>query len=157
MSPAQGEWLIEAIATGDLERVRPNMAAAGDRVNVARRHIRSARSLADDDPTLAISACHDAIRKAVTGHMAAAGLRPRGGDGAHRIVLDYARRQLSQIISEDDLMEADDLRRDRAVAEYGDFASRQIDSTRVRTAADVADRVVSAIASSLAAQPQQGG
>jgi len=82
--------------------------------------------------------------------MAAAGLRPRSGDGAHRIVLEYARRQLSQIISEDDLIEADDLRRDRAVAEYADFASRQVNSTQVRAAAEVADRIVRAIASSLA-------
>ena len=40
--------------------------------------------------TLAVSACHDAIRKAITAHLVASGLRPRGGDGAHRIVLRYA-------------------------------------------------------------------
>ena len=36
-----------------------------------------------------MAACHDAIRKALTAHMAAAGYRPRGGEGAHRIVLRY--------------------------------------------------------------------
>jgi hypothetical protein len=34
--------------------------------------ISSARALADDDRTLAVSACHDAIRKAITAHMASA-------------------------------------------------------------------------------------
>jgi hypothetical protein len=87
-------WLTEAEATRDVERVAGSMAAAGERINDARRHVRSARRLADDDPTLAIAACHDAIRKAITAHMTAAGLRPRGGEGAHRKVLDYARHQL---------------------------------------------------------------
>ena len=63
------------------------MAAAGDRINDARRHVQSARTIAKDDRTLALAACHDAIRKAITGHMAAAGYRPRAGEGAHRIVL----------------------------------------------------------------------
>ncbi|WP_420444948.1 hypothetical protein [Candidatus Poriferisodalis sp.] len=62
------DWLAEAIATRDLQRVKPNMGAAGERLNDARRHVRSARILAEDDTTLAIAACHDAIRKAVTAH-----------------------------------------------------------------------------------------
>jgi transposase InsO family protein len=45
--------------------------------------------------------------------MTATGLRARGGDGAHRIVLDYARHQLNNLVSAHDLSEADDIRRDR--------------------------------------------
>ena len=56
MTAADRAWLNEAIASRDLNRVEPNMAAAGDRVNDARRHVRSARLLADDDPTLAMAA-----------------------------------------------------------------------------------------------------
>jgi hypothetical protein len=78
------------------------MAAGGERINDARRHIRSARSLADDDTTLAISACHDAIRK------------------------------------------------DRGLAEYGDFAAASINVDHIRWAADVANRIVDAIAAELA-------
>lgn len=33
-------WLKEALATRDLERVTANMAAGGERINDARRHIR---------------------------------------------------------------------------------------------------------------------
>ena len=145
-------WLAEAIATRDVERVKANMAAAGERVNDARRHIRSARVLADDDSTLAIAACHDAIRKAVAAHMVANGLRARSGDGAHRITLDYARQVLAGRITPDDLEEADEIRQDRALAEYGDFASRKLNADHVRASADVAERIVNAVASILATQ-----
>lgn len=152
MSPPPGAWLPEALAIRDLDRVAPNMPAAGERVNDARRHIRSARLLAGDDPTLAMAACHDAIRKAIAAHMAAAGLRSRSGEGAHRIVLEYARHQLAAVVTPEDLTEAEDIRRDRALAEYGDFASRQFSAEHVRAAADVAERIVHAIASALAVQ-----
>ncbi len=144
------EWLTEALALRTLERVAPNMGAAGERINDARRHISSARLLAEDDTTLAIAACHDAIRKAITAHLSANGLRVRGGDGAHRLTLDYARSELSSFIAETDLEDADGIRRDRALAEYGDFASRQLDARHVLESADVAERIVSAIASALA-------
>jgi hypothetical protein len=146
------DWLREALATRDLDRINTNVAAAGDRVNDARRHVRSARALADDDTSLAMAACHDAIRKAVSAHMLANGLRPRGGEGAHRIVLEYARHELSAVITADDLVEANEIRQDRALAEYGEFPSRRIDGDHVRAAADVAERIVNAIATALAQQ-----
>jgi hypothetical protein len=151
----RGKWLTEALATRDIDRLAPNMAAAGDRVNDAHRHIQSARAIASDDPTLAIAACHDAIRKAVTAHMAAAGYRPKGGNGAHRVVLEYARHQLVDIIRVEDLKDADSIRRDRGLAEYGDFASSKIDADHVHWAAGVAERIVGAVAADLAAQPKR--
>jgi hypothetical protein len=69
--------------------------------------------------------------------MLANGLRPRGGDGAHRIVLEYARHKLSAVITAEDLVEANEIRQDRALAEYGEFPSRRIDGDHVRAAADV--------------------
>lgn len=145
-----GSWLSEALATRDLERVRPNMGAAGERINDARRHVRSARLLADDDTTLAMAACQDAIMKALTAHMAANGLRPRAGEGSHRIVGAYGRHHLSEFLEPSDLDDADEIRKDRALAEYGDFASRQLTPDHVRAAADVAERIVNAVASHLA-------
>lgn len=145
-------WLTEALATRDAERVVANMAAAGERLNDARRHVRSAGRLAEDDPTLAIAACHHAIRKAITAHMSAAGLRARAGDGAHRINLEYARHQRADVIAASALREADDSRRDRALAGYGDVASRQLSAEHVLAAADVAERVVDAVAHGLASQ-----
>jgi hypothetical protein len=112
--------------------------------------VRSARALAVDDPALAIAACHDAIRKAVTAYMLATGLRPRAGEGAHRIVLVYARHVLGYVITEDDLTEAEGIRRDRGLAEYGDYPSSQFSADHVNAAADVAERIVNAVASELA-------
>ncbi|WP_419554269.1 HEPN domain-containing protein [Candidatus Poriferisodalis sp.] len=144
------DWLAEAIATRRIERVKANMGAAGEHINDARRHVVSARKLAESDTTLAISACHDAIRKAVVGHMSANGLRVRGGEGAHRLTIDYARRELAGSISVSDLVDANEIRQDRALAEYGDFASRKLNATHVRAAADVAERIVNAVARALA-------
>jgi len=146
-------WLKDALATRDLERVTPNMGAAGERITDARRHVGSARALAESDPTLAIAACHDAIRKSFTAHLAAKGLRPRGGEGAHRIVLEYARQELASVVASGDLDDAEDIRKDRALAEYGDFAARQLDADHVRWAADVAERIVNAVAVALASRP----
>ena len=146
-------WLGEAIALRDLERIEPNMAAAGERINDARRHVRSARTLAEDDVTLALAACHDAIRKAITAHMGANGYRPRGGDGAHRIVLAYARTQLATLITASDIDDADELRRDRGIAEYDDFARAKLKTADVLGAADLAERIVNAVAKALATQP----
>ena len=101
-------------------------------------------------PALAIAACHDAIRKAVTAHMLAAGLRPRGGEGAHRIVLAYARHVLTNVVTPADLTEAEGIRRDRVLAEYGDYPSSQFNADHVNAAADVAERIVNAVASELA-------
>ena len=144
------DWLAEAIATRRLERVKANMGAAGERINDARRHVASARKLAESDTTLAMSACHDAIRKAVVGHMSARGLRVHTGEGAHRVTLDYARRELAGPVSESDLVDANEIRQDRALAEYGDFASRKLSAKHVVAAADVAERIVNAVARVLA-------
>ena len=143
-------WINEAIATGDIERIVKNMAAAGERINDARRHLKSARLLAKSDVTLAITACHDAIRKAITAHMTANGYRPRNGNGAHRIVLQYARSQLDAVITAADIDRADALRRDRATAEYGDFAASKLGASDVAEATLVGDRIVNAVASLLA-------
>jgi hypothetical protein len=150
VSPRNSSWLREALATRDIDRVTPNMAAAGERINDARNHVRSARRLTDDDRTLAMSACHDAIRKSITAHMAFAGFRPRGSEGAHRIVLAYARDQLADVITSEDLDDADDIRRDRGLAEYGDFASRQLTHSHIEASAAVAERIVNAVAAALA-------
>ena len=147
---AADPWINEAIATGDVEQIVKNMAAAGERINDARRHLNSARLLADSDVTLAITACHDAIRKAITAHMTANGYRPRNGNGAHRIVLHYARSQLGGAIGSADIDQADALRRDRATAEYGDFAASKLGTSDVADATLVGDRIVNAVASLLA-------
>lgn len=58
-------------------------------------------------------------------------------------------------INESDLVEANEIRMDRALAEYGDFAFRKLTASHARDAADVAERVVNAIASALADESTQ--
>jgi hypothetical protein len=125
------------------------MRAAGMRIGDGRNHVRSARLLAVDDPALTIAACHNAIRKPVTAYMLASGLRPRAGEGAHRIVLLHARHVLGNVVTEDDLTDAEGIRRDRGLAEYGDYPSTQFSADHVNASADVAERIVNAVASEL--------
>lgn len=82
--------------------------------------------------------------------MVAHGYRPKKGDGAHRIVIEYARIVLSETITGDDLESLDGLRRDRADAEYGDFAQRRFDGDHLEAAASLAERIVNAVSSALA-------
>lgn len=150
--PTPEAWTAEALATGRIQRLRPSMPAAGDMVNRARTHLRSAGLIADSDPTLAISACHDAARQAISAHMRASGYRVTAEAGAHRLVIQYADVVLAGIISEDDVVALDELRRDRHTAEYGDFASRTISADRVHDALALTTRVVDAVATVLARQ-----
>lgn len=64
-------WLAEMIAERRMSQVRPNMARSGDLITQARTHIGSARKIASTDSTLALAACHDAIRKALDAHAGA--------------------------------------------------------------------------------------
>lgn len=69
------------VAAGRLERVPPDLDAADRAIDSARRHLRSAASLADTDPDLAYTALYDAIRKSCAALLLADGLRAtsRGG------------------------------------------------------------------------------
>lgn len=142
--------MAEALATGKLQRLRPSMAAAGEMINRARAHVRSAGLIAAADPTLAVSACHDAARQAISAHLRAAGYRVANEAGAHRLIVEYAETVLAGLISQKDVLALDDLRRDRHTAEYGDFASRSITAETANEAAVLATRVVNAVAGALA-------
>ena len=142
--------MAEALATGRLQRLRPSMAASGEMINRARAHVRSAGLIAATDPTLAVSACHDAARQAFSAHLRAAGYRVASEAGAHRLIVEYAEIVLAGVISDKDVLALDDLRRDRHTAEYGDFASRSITAETANEAAVLATRVVNAVAGALA-------
>ncbi len=103
------QWLQQALAARRISRVQPNMARSGDLVNHARAHVRSAGALAEAAPTLALAACHDALRKSIDAHAGARGYRFENAPGAHRSALEYARQVLGGI-AEADLYEAERLR-----------------------------------------------
>lgn len=144
--PTPEGWIAEAVMTGRLQRLQPSMGAAGEMINRARTHLRSADLIAGTDAPLAISACHDAARQAIAAHMRASGYRVSTEAGAHRFVVEYAEVVLASTISSEDTDALDHLRRDRHTVEYGDFASRTITEKRARAALALATRVVDAIA-----------
>lgn len=149
------QWLAEAVVTRDLDRIKADMSAAGFRINDARGNVGGARQVKDTTPTLAISACHDAARKAITAHMIANGYRPKKGDGSHRIVVDYARIVLAGLLPDDDILALDDLRTDRGEAEYGDFAQRRFTTSHIEAAIELAERIVNIVASALAGRSKR--
>jgi hypothetical protein len=105
-----GAWLTQMLAEHRLSTVRPNMARSGDLINQARTHVASARTIASSDSTLALAACHDAIRKSLDAHAGAAGYRFENSPGAHRTAIEYGRQVLAHLIDPGDLDEANRLR-----------------------------------------------
>ncbi len=151
---ASDTWVNDAIVMRDLGRIPVDVAGAHRKLIDAQSNADGGRLVQDVSPSLAIAACHDAARKAVTAHMAARGLRPRKGEGAHRIVLEYARSVLAESIDASDLRALDDLRRDRADAEYGE-TSGPMSGAQLRAAADVADCIINAVRSLLPPESPQ--
>jgi len=93
----------EMITLGYLERIALNPSVVAEWINEASRHLRSATLLANDDPRLAYAACHDAIRKALTGVLAHRGLRPKGGEGAHARIIEWGTVALAADVDADTL------------------------------------------------------
>lgn len=81
-----------------LERVAPSLPHAWRLVAESRRHLSSAATVVsaggtDADWSGAFVMAYDAARKALTAVLAAQGLRARGGDGGHTVLLDAVRPQ----------------------------------------------------------------
>ena len=78
--------ISDRIATGEIERVQPNMGA-DTHINEARANIASADLLGDTNTPLALIAVYDAARKAAMVVLVAKGLRVTAMPKAHRIML----------------------------------------------------------------------
>ena len=138
---------IEAdfVTLGAFERVRRNPVAVATWVNDAARHLESAARLAQDDPRLAYAACHDAIRKALTGLLADRGLRTLSGEGGHLRVQEWGIVALEGVVDAETLAGIDLVRRQRHQAEYGELASQMIGAPEVMEALRVATAVVDGV------------
>ena len=105
----------ELIGARRIERVPVDDVAAARRLISARRHLRSATTLARDDPDAAYALLYDAARKAVAAHMQARGLRARNAPGAHEATAQYA----AAVLAGPSSGELDRMRRFRNRIEYG--------------------------------------
>lgn len=128
----------EMVKANLLERVADDPDGAASALDESRRHIASARAIADDDPNGAYQLAYDAARKAVMAHMRAQGVRVRKGEGAHAIAASYARVAIDMALGK----RLDGMRRRRNRSEYG---SAYFDAADVLDAMEVADRLVTAV------------
>lgn len=99
----QGRPVIEAlIAERRLEAVDANRPHAEAMLDQARSHLASAEILAaTDDQVMAFTAAYDGARKALTAILANQGLRPRGSEGGHAVVLEAVLAQLDPPMGRD--------------------------------------------------------
>ncbi|MDR1711189.1 MAG: HEPN domain-containing protein, partial [Propionibacteriaceae bacterium] len=111
------DYLIER---GRLERVTPRKEIAEHLVREARRHLASAANLAQtEDQSMALVAAYDAARKSLSAILAVQGIRAKGGDGGHSVLLDAVRPQFPEHRQE--LQRFDWMRTMRNNTEYPDF------------------------------------
>lgn len=143
-------WIGEMLASRRMGRVAPNMNRAGELVNQARTHLRSALDLADSDPTGAVDLLHTAVRKALDAHAGARGYRFENTPGGHRATLEYGTRALAGTVDDSDFQEADALRARRHQADYEGIAAARISRQEIEHHANVAERIVAAVAADLA-------
>jgi hypothetical protein len=115
MSEAEIEPLVRR---GVVERVRADRDTARAELGTARRHLEAADKIVEDDPVLAFIGLYDAMRKAVSAHMRARGLRVVRGAGAHARTVEYARVALVRAGIAEALDEFDALRTLRNQSEY---------------------------------------
>jgi uncharacterized protein (UPF0332 family) len=95
MSPWEaGRSEIERLITDrKLQQVPASRENAEALINTARQHLRSARTVIDDDPDGSYTLAYDAARKAMTAYLAVQGLRPTQA-GGHVVLTEGARAQL---------------------------------------------------------------
>ena len=120
------------VERGRLERITPRRQTAEHLIREARKHLASAARLAKtEDMSMAFIAAYDAPRKALSAILAIQGLRSKGGDGGHAVLLDAVRPQFPD--QRQELQRFDWMRTVRNNTEYPDFG------TPTATTQDVAD------------------
>ncbi len=110
--------LLRLLAEKAIERVETDRETARQELDGAKRHLESAASIADADPTAAFAVSYDAMRKAISAHMRASGYRVKKGPGHHQRTGRYALAALDDLHVEDHIEAFDSLRQLRNQSEY---------------------------------------
>ena len=134
------------LAEKKIRTVASDPETAHAEIDVARRHIASAEKIMADDPTLAFTALHDAMRKAIVAHMRSHGYRVTRGPGAHAKTGEYAVAALDHLEIGAHLDEFDALRDLRNQSEYD---ALHLDVGEVGEALEHVEAIVEAIARDL--------
>lgn len=120
----------------------------------ARRHVRSARVLAEvDDEDLdveqIIDACHAAVRKALAAHMNAAGVRVASGtDAHHRVTIEYGEIYIAEVPPEL-WRQVRALRKARNDADYTNPTQYRLTARDASAAVELAEVVVTKVGGSV--------
>ena len=121
------------VGKGRIERVQPSKEAATRLLSQARLHLQSAQALSTTaDLPMAFVAAYDAARKSLAAILAVQGLRARGGDGGHLVLLDVVRPQFPD--NRKELQLFDWLRTIRNDAQYPDFDTPSVTTQDVQDA-----------------------
>lgn len=136
------------IAARVVEEVAADGRAARRNLLAAEAHLKAAATIASDDPTGAFALAYDAIRKAISAHMSANGLRVTSRPGSHQRTGRYARAALDAHEIDEHLSAFDDLRRVRNKTEYDALI---VTESTARDAIVHAHGVVAAVVADLAA------
>lgn len=86
------EQIDDLVKRRQLQRVTPSPEAARLLITEAKRHLRSAAAIADDDPQGAYALTYDGVRKAMAAVLEAQGLRATAA-GGHIVLHDAATAQ----------------------------------------------------------------
>lgn len=95
----------------------------------AAEHLRTATAVAESDPAMALEAVHQACRKSLVAHMAAAGWRP-AGTNKHALMVTYGRAALAGVFTPMELDGLDIIRRLRNIADYDDPTPPSVEQLR---------------------------
>jgi HEPN domain len=108
----------QLLADRAIERVERDAETAAEELAAARKHLKSAELISDQDPSGAFAMGYDAMRKAISAHMRANGYRVTMGPGHHYRTGRYALAALDSLGVEEHVEAFDDLRRLRNQSEY---------------------------------------
>ncbi len=133
--------IASLIRRAKIERLAPSGANARHLIQESRRHLASAEVLAGtDDVSAAFVMAYDAARKALTAILAVQGLRARGGNGGHVVLLDVTRPQFPDHAAV--LARFDWLRNLRNATQYPDFQRPTATVEDVQAAIPAATEIV---------------
>jgi non-ribosomal peptide synthetase component E (peptide arylation enzyme) len=135
------EEILGMLERGELGPIVADLDLATHLITSARRHLKSAEAVADEDPELAYAALWDAIRKAMTAMLQAQGLRPTTA-GGHLAVQHAVRAQFGASMGAL-LRPVDRIRTTRRAVSYLDEET-WVDAEAVRADLPAAQAIVDA-------------
>jgi len=91
----------ELLDKGLIKRVRISPSQVNDRLTLAKRDIKAAKTMMATDRDWAFSMAYNAVLQATRALMLARGFRPAGGEGQHKVAVMFAEITLGEKFQDD--------------------------------------------------------